>query len=45
MDKTFLLVSNDYILGEFQSIETAIECRDFMREGYPSQAFDLVANG
>jgi hypothetical protein len=45
MDKTFLLVSSDYILGEFNSIETAVECRDYMREGYPEQEFKLVAGG
>jgi len=45
MDRTFLLVSGDFILGEFQSIETAVECRDLMRKGYPRQAFDLVSNG
>ncbi len=45
MDKTFLLVTNDYILGEFNSIETAIECRDYMRQGYPEQEFQLIAHG
>ncbi|MEI6705066.1 MAG: hypothetical protein WCL71_16270 [Deltaproteobacteria bacterium] len=45
MDRTFILVSGDFILGEFQSIETAVECRDVMRQGYPEQAFELVFNG
>lgn len=45
MDKTFLLISNGFILEEFQNPEAALECRDFMRAGHPGQSFELVADG
>jgi hypothetical protein len=43
MMNTICLMSEEYILGEFQNPVEALEFRDFLRQGNPEGGYRLVA--
>jgi hypothetical protein len=45
MDEVYMLVSEGFVLEEFQSASAAQEFRDFMSHGHPGQRYCIIEDG